>query len=519
LLTLVQNRLVQQAIDVTDQQAASIARLADESRGRSAGIRYGSLSMSRDERERNASEARARREEQTEEIRAKLAGILSSVQLQRLGQISIQLRGVSALRDPNVATALGLTEDQRTELDTVDDKINGLMRSHTRELFRSGNGDGVRQAMETIRKQADEELVAVLTTEQKLKFEELKGEPFQMPDDGESPPTAAKPIESAPIHSGFLIVDGRYVPPPYVIKQRGDDVFVNGHLILAERTPKWSPQPGWRPPATGPGWQGGAGRWGWNGGQRRTLLFSWSERRLQSNSLLFVLQDNLAGFVPADDAIEVLDILFCDATSEQKTRALADAQVGPFSSTQWAKIAASFQPTPDLTERIRQRKEENARSDRENRAACRRIAILNSVPIRYGVTVAALVLGVIALGSLLNHRPKSRARWSEIDRNGDGVRMAIRNIVLLAVLSVFDLALTLLAEQAGGFLELNPLATNMDGNPIYLASFKITVLCACCLVLAVLSKYRGAQTASWWLCLVCTILTFRWLTFNSMFLI
>ena len=33
-----------------------------------------------------------------------------------------------------------------------------------------------------------------------------------------------------------------------------------------------------------------------------------------------------------------------------------------------------------------------------------------------------------------------------------------------------------------------------------------------------LRKHYPARLASWWLCLLCTILTFRWLTFNALFI-
>ena len=96
--------------------------------------------------------------------------------------------------------------------------------------------------------------------------------------------------------------------------------------------------------------------------------------------------------------------------------------------------------------------------------------------------------------------------------------MVIPNVVLLVLLGVLDLAFTLAAEQGGGFLELNPLGSRLAASPVVLAAFKIASLLGACFILVMLRKYRGAQVASWWLCLVCTILTFRWLTYNSIFL-
>ena len=96
--------------------------------------------------------------------------------------------------------------------------------------------------------------------------------------------------------------------------------------------------------------------------------------------------------------------------------------------------------------------------------------------------------------------------------------MVIRNVVLLVLLGLLDLVFTLAAQQGGGLLELNPLGSELVASPVFLTSLKITSLLVACLILVMLRKYRGAQVASWWLCLACTILTFRWLTYNSMFL-
>jgi len=50
-----------------------------------------------------------------------------------------------------------------------------------------------------------------------------------------------------------------------------------------------------------------------------------------------------------------------------------------------------------------------------------------------------------------------------------------------------------------------------------LIAAKATIICGSVGLLYFLRHHRQAQTAAWWACLICTLLTFRWLTFNSMF--
>lgn len=50
----------------------------------------------------------------------------------------------------------------------------------------------------------------------------------------------------APISSGVLFVDGRYIPPPYVVSRKEGDVFVNGHDIAWAL--QWPPKKRMPPP-------------------------------------------------------------------------------------------------------------------------------------------------------------------------------------------------------------------------------------------------------------------------------
>jgi hypothetical protein len=51
-----------------------------------------------------------------------------------------------------------------------------------------------------------------------------------------------------------------------------------------------------------------------------------------------------------------------------------------------------------------------------------------------------------------------------------------------------------------------------------LVGLKVAMTMLSAWILYHLRPYRIAQVTSWWLCLVCVMLTFRWVMFNSMFL-
>lgn len=333
------------------------------------------------------------------------------------------------------------------------------------------------------------------------------GELGAFPEEADAPSTEPETRVSGSIETGYFVFEGRYLSPPYIIQQRGEDLFVNGRFVPAEQTSR-------------PSFPFGMGPGGWRryGGGALAAGFSRMEQQFVSGALLFVQDDGTNGSIVPQNALSVLRILVSDAPKEEKIQSLSDGRFRRFNSAEWAGIVESFQQSPDLVEQIRQIDAENERLLEEAQAAHRRVQFLDSGPMRYGVTVAAMVLVVIAMGNLLNHRPKHDGRWTDINQDEDRMAMVMRNVILLVLLNGFDLGLSLVAQQAGSFLELNPLGTKLIENPAHLAVFKLTALLTSCFILLSLRRYHGAQAASWWLCLVCTILTFRWLTYNSMFL-
>lgn len=314
---------------------------------------------------------------------------------------------------------------------------------------------------------------------------------------------------------GYVIIDGKYLPPPYSIEQRGNEFFIAGHFIptkglfsdgsrggdegrLEERP---APRPAARP------------------GKR---MLARMKNRLQEGVLLIVWGREHSVFLDAFDTASVLDVLVSESSPDDRAQLLVErTPIHWVTSKQWALIASQFSATSELRERagglisfFREDLDTAARLEHPNHFRW----MLSSRPFSYGITVLAMMLAVVATGNLLTSRPEGQGRWPERNDSVEDRRKVVHNVMLLGALSTVDLLLTLSAQQAGTLIELNPLGAHLLANPAMLAVFKLTTFAVVCLILLSLRGYRGAQVASWWMCMVCTILTYRWVTFNSLFI-
>lgn len=105
---------------------------------------------------------------------AQMNKALSDGQRPLFQQLVLQLRGPTALTDPEMAKSLQLTDEQRQRLsDTVDD-YNGRIR----QLLGDGEKIGYFKVASilVLRKERDKDLLAVLTREQQEQWTEQKGQ-------------------------------------------------------------------------------------------------------------------------------------------------------------------------------------------------------------------------------------------------------------------------------------------------------------------------------------------------------
>ncbi|TWU45638.1 hypothetical protein Q31b_08140 [Novipirellula aureliae] len=132
-----------------------------------------------EERAAYVEKMQAQQAEQTKKIRGELEKILQPEQMTRLDQIAIQVQGVAALSNPEVQAKLGITEAQKTKLETV----NADVRTKMQEAMQNrGDRAAMQEAFANVRKEMEEAAMKVLTSEQQKAFSDMKGTAFEMPE-------------------------------------------------------------------------------------------------------------------------------------------------------------------------------------------------------------------------------------------------------------------------------------------------------------------------------------------------
>jgi hypothetical protein len=305
--------------------------------------------------------------------------------------------------------------------------------------------------------------------------------------------------QHATIQTGFVIRDGEYIPPPYALTEDADQVLLNGETLPAI-------QSAFRHVSFGGPHLGRFGPM-----PRRSIVRS----TLEDNGVLLVENEKSLTIRPEFTG-RFLATLLSDEDNESKIYNLSHELSGPGfpSNIDWSTFVNVFVPNRQLDERYDAMFVQPLQMEQENAE----VSTFSKRTIRYAMTVAGMIFGVFGFGMLLQHQPHVRVKRGEVDREGPGFQFLPLYVALVFLFGMFDLTCTLFANETGGLLELNPLGDRLVNNPIGIILSKILVTALSVTILVALRKYRVAQITSWWLCLVCVFLTFRWVTFTSMFL-
>jgi Spy/CpxP family protein refolding chaperone len=190
---LLQMPTVQKELNLTEDQITKVKdvgkQIQDKHKDDQAAIRE----LPREER--GEKQQNLMKTESDEATKA-LGDVLKPEQMKRYKQIQlqmqVQMRGPQAFEDPDVASALKLTDDQKDKIKTLAEDYNKEM-AELRPSRRGGQGGGGgggggggaaggnREKIATLRKETMDKVQAVLTDDQKKQWTDMTGSPFEMP--------------------------------------------------------------------------------------------------------------------------------------------------------------------------------------------------------------------------------------------------------------------------------------------------------------------------------------------------
>lgn len=108
-----------------------------------------------------------------------LSGILTPDQMKRLGELRIQREGNSAILDPDVQTALNLTDDQKKKISDLQQGQMDAMRAIFEKVQNQEiDQDAARSTMQKNQKILSDQLGQVLTADQAKQLADMGGKPF-----------------------------------------------------------------------------------------------------------------------------------------------------------------------------------------------------------------------------------------------------------------------------------------------------------------------------------------------------
>ncbi len=326
------------------------------------------------------------------------------------------------------------------------------------------------------------------------------------------------------VAQGQLLIDSVYVAPPYSIDVSQDVVVVNGQRFdasfHADMFDRGDGERGFREDGNfGPDGAGsrryGRMRFDVEGNNRRQ---PWRPSAAQVADLLaHTLRDDaiVVAFSGRDATILELNsskATFCEAfltpePSQELESGFNELCQDPDRRGEWGSLLRRVRPTPELARWMQRQVEEYSSIENAN---IRQIAAAHRLQhAAYPLTLVGMLLGVFSLGHTLKWSAKS-------DCAVEAVRFLKIGLVLIIAMSALDLTWTIMSSQAGHMREVNPIAANVIDSPFKLILFKLVATLGACGILYWLRSNPKVQAATWWMCLVCVLLTFRWVVFNSL---
>ncbi|MEP3481179.1 MAG: DUF5658 family protein [Fuerstiella sp.] len=325
----------------------------------------------------------------------------------------------------------------------------------------------------------------------------------------------------------LVFVNGEYVESPYEVQQEGNDLFVNGHRVqVSEASVSAQPEREGRNRRPNGDWQrGGGGGGGYGGGRRgqntpqintRTSSSPTSRfarelhSKLQAQGLIVVFDGYpVRNLAIGDEGLSELLLLGSSVTDQQLldwdfTDSSAEIAV-------WSNWLSSYEISSEASSRLQTIRDHFESMEAEYHSGIENEARLEQYA--YPLTVLGMLLGVIALGYLLQWAGNGLNRH---EVTAESERYVVIALCMMACMAAVDLIWTVLAGQAGQMKEINPLAASMIESPSQLALFKLLATGVGFSILYIWRQRQQIRKATWWMCLVSVLLTFRWVMFDSL---
>ena len=299
------------------------------------------------------------------------------------------------------------------------------------------------------------------------------------------------------VETGYVFIDGHYIRPPYRIQHSESQVSVNEHAFDL---------------SVFPGWVNEKKRRSGSPGDRGRRIHRNLRDLLEGDGSVALFEDKPIQAFHGNDSYELLNVLVREEARDAFKNGERQWLPSGIDESAWSTWISGFECPEELASRADDllNRIEETESANAFQISARRTLESSAYPL----TVVGLLLVVMAFGHLLSFKPGSEGASPE---TRTAKRAVTRSLALVATLSALDLIWTLLVSRAGDMRELNPLGAALIDDPFVLIALKsIATLTAVALLFA-LRQHRVAQHGAWWACLICTLLTVRWLTFNSMF--
>ncbi|MEX0819871.1 MAG: hypothetical protein WD070_09755 [Pirellulaceae bacterium] len=312
-------------------------------------------------------------------------------------------------------------------------------------------------------------------------------------------PNANAAEQSYVSDGGGVILDGRYIAPPYHVVAVADGVEVNGYFV---------PEAGFN-----------------DRSRRRGAVANripFADRiltRLNDGAWLLGWEEGEYGMLSESKASDILYVLASGSNRNEMLDELEMLETPWIERIDWRQLVDRCELPTSITDQYDTSLYYAAVNIDSELATSIHAPQRNFQASIYLLTVFGMGATVFALGTLLSYRPTEKMPWSRVNLSSDATQLVFRSVALLVGLAVLDLVCTTMSARTASFWELNPLGAIMLSTPLALGTFKIGVTLLSGTILVMLRRYHGAQVASWWLALFCTVLAIRWVTFNSMFLV